>query len=104
MALARQPRFNVTGGRKADRLALDAQVEFRAENRRAKVKIRDISTHGARISAIHLLRVGDRFFMKLPMLESIEARVAWADEFELGCEFMRLIHPSVLDTILARMR
>jgi PilZ domain len=103
MALARHHQFNVTAGRQAERRLLDAQVEFRAKNRRAKVKVRDISTHGARISAIHLLRVGDRFFMKLPILEAIEAHVAWADEFELGCEFMRPLHPSVLDAILARM-
>lgn len=103
MAPAQQPQFNTTGGRKADRRAFDASVEFRAKNRRATVKVRDISTHGARIAAIHLLRLGDRFFFKLPLLEPIEAHVAWADEFELGCEFAHPLHPGVLETILARM-
>jgi hypothetical protein len=94
----------VASARRADRRTFDAEVGFRARHGRATVKVRDISTHGARVAAIHLLRQGDTFFLTIPSLEPIEARVAWADQFELGCEFVRPLHPAVLDTILARLR
>ena len=103
MSAVRNPDSTAASARRADRSAFNAEVEFRAGHRRAKVKVRDISTHGARISSIHLLHPGDTFYLKLPSLEAIEARVAWADEFELGCAFARPLYPAVLQTILDRL-
>jgi hypothetical protein len=37
----------------------------------------------------------------VPDLEPQQAKVVWADEFIVGCQFARPLHPSVLESILA---
>ena len=71
-----QTSFQQTGKRRTERAIFDATVMFRAGTRKASVKVRDISALGARISGVYLVRVDDRFFLTLPGLQSIEARVA----------------------------
>ena len=80
----------------------DASVMFRAGTRKASVKVRDISTMGARISGVYLVHVDDRFFLTLPGLQSIEARVAWVTDFEFGCEFMAPLNPVILESLMRR--
>lgn len=102
------PSYGRTGSRKslgkavrlAERRALNATVQFRKGTVRTNVKILDISTHGVRIAAIQLLRIGDICWIRLPELEPQQATVVWADEFVVGCKFARPLHPSVLDNIL----
>ena len=96
-----EPQFQSTGGRRADRLAYAAEVQFRSGSRRASVKVLDISTLGARISGVFLVHVNDRIYLKLPLIEAIPARVAWADSFEFGCEFDRPISDVILAAITA---
>lgn len=103
MAFAQEPQFKSTGGRRTDRARFEAAVVFRAGTRKATVTVRDISTLGARISGVFLVREGDRFFLTLPGLESIEARVAWVTEFEFGCEFQRPLNPVILENLMRRI-
>lgn len=98
------PRFKQTGGRRADRLTFAAEVQFRSGTRRASVKVSDISTLGARVSGVFLVHQGDHIFLKLPMIEPIPARIAWANSFEFGCEFDRPLSEPVLDAITAAKR
>lgn len=100
MTVHRQESFDSRPLRTVERADFRASVQFRKGHTRATVQIVDISTHGARLSAVHILRTGDTFWIKLPMLEPQEARVAWADEFIVGCQFVHPLHPSVLDRIL----
>lgn len=86
--------------RQAERVPFSAAVQFRKGHTRATVKIVDISPSGARLSAVHVLRNGDTFWIKLPMLEPQEAKVVWADEFIVGCQFLRPLHPSIFENIL----
>lgn len=86
--------------RKAERVPFNAAVQFRKGHTRATVKIVDISPHGARLSAVHVLRNGDTFWIKLPSLEPQEATVVWADEFIVGCEFAHPLHPSVFEAMV----
>lgn len=90
--------------RKAERVPFNATVQFRKGQARATVKIVDISPHGARLSAVHILRNGDVFWIKLPMLEAQEATVVWADEFIVGCEFTHPLHPSIFDNMVRNGR
>jgi len=93
------PQFKVSGGRRVDRCAFEAEVQFRSGTRRANVHVRDISALGARVSGVFLVQEGDHIYLKLPMIEAIPARVAWTDSFEFGCEFDRAINESVLTAI-----
>ena len=86
--------------RRVNRQAFDAVVQFRSGSRRADVKVLDISAMGARISGVFLVREHDQFFLKLPMIEPVPARVAWVEEFEFGCEFARPLSEVVLDAII----
>lgn len=86
--------------RRVNRQAFDAVVQFRSGSRRAEVKVLDISAMGARISGVFLVREHDQFFLKLPMIESVAARVVWVAEFEFGCEFVRPLSDIMLDAII----
>lgn len=95
-----QPAFRNTSGRRSDRVAWRGEVQFRSGTRRANVKVCDISPLGAKIEGVFLVRADDRFFVRLPGMESIEARVAWVSDFEFGCEFIRPLSPAVLEALL----
>ena len=99
-----EPQFKATGGRKVDRYAFAAEVQFRAGTRRAAVQVRDISTHGARITGVFLVREGDHIYLKLAMIEPVPARIAWANSFEFGCEFDRPLSEAVLAAITTTQR
>ena len=103
MEMPYQQQFVTTGGRRADRAPFDATVTFRAGTRKAPVRVRDISTLGARISGVYLVHVDDRFFLTLPGLESIEARVVWVADFEFGCEFAKPLSPVILEALIRRL-
>jgi hypothetical protein len=85
--------------RRTDRKPYAATVQFRAGNRRAEVRVSDISALGARISGVFLVREEDRFFLKVGQLGPIEARVVWVNEFEFGCEFLQPLSEVVLDAL-----
>ncbi|MFM5947855.1 MAG: PilZ domain-containing protein [Novosphingobium sp.] len=102
--MASEPAFHTTGGRRIERRFWAADVQFRSGTRRANVKVRDISELGARIEGVFLVREGDSFFIKLPAMESIEARVVWVADFEFGCEFLRPLNPVILEAMVANQR
>jgi PilZ domain len=63
------------------------------------VQIVDLSTTGFR-AATHLNMIpGADVWLKLPGLESLHARVVWMRGHLMGCEFMRPLHPAVLDMV-----
>ncbi len=97
-----EPSFQNTGGRRGERLQYGAEVQFRSGTRRANVCLRNISKFGARVSGVFLVHNDDRFFIKLHGMESIEARVAWVEEFEFGCEFIRPLSDVILEDLLKR--
>lgn len=92
--------YRAPAGRQAERRHYDGTVQFRAGTKRASVKVMDISRLGARVEGVFLVRKGDRFWLKLPAIEAIEARVAWVKNFEFGCEFVRPLHPVVFDALV----
>ena len=64
------------------------------------IQILDLSTHGFRASTHLELQIGTEVWLKLPNLEAWHAKVAWMNGHMLGCEFMRPLHPAVLDMIV----
>jgi hypothetical protein len=64
------------------------------------IQVVDLSTNGFR-AATHLeLFPESDVWLKLPGLESLHARVVWMHGHMLGCEFVRPLHPAVLDMIV----
>jgi hypothetical protein len=68
------------------------------------VQVLDLSVTGFR-AATHLeLNPGSDIWLKLPGLESLHSRVVWAQGHLLGCEFLRPLHPAVLDMVVRNSR
>lgn len=97
--MASEPLFKTTGGRRADRTPCRASVQFRSGTRRAAVELHDLSPFGARIGGVFRVHEDDRFFVTLPGIAPIEARVAWVQAFEFGCEFMTPLNPVIFERI-----
>lgn len=66
------------------------------------VQIIDMSTNGFRASTHLELEAGADVWLKLPGLEALHARVKWTDGYLVGCEFVRPLHPAVLQMMVTR--
>ena len=47
---------------------------------------------------------GSDVWLKLPGLESLHSRVAWMSGHLMGCEFVRPLHPAVLQMVVRATR
>ena len=88
-------------GRRAARAEVVLGAGLRQRGAHAvTVQVVDLSVTGFR-AATHLeLMAGADIWLKLPGLESLHSRVVWAQGHWLGCEFVRPLHPAVLDMIV----
>lgn len=87
--------------RKAERAQVDIGAGLRQRGAGAvTIQILDLSTHGFRASTHLELQVGTEVWLKLPNLEAWHAKVAWMNGHLVGCEFLRPLHPAVLDMIV----
>jgi hypothetical protein len=68
------------------------------------VHIMDLSTTGFRASTHLELMTGTDLWLKLPGLESLQSRVVWMQGHMLGAEFVRPLHPAVLDMVVRNCR
>ena len=89
------------------RKAARTHVEFGAGLRQrgasgVTAAILDLSTDGFRASTHLDLQPGADVWLKLPGLEPLHAKVAWADAHYVGCAFERPLHPAVLDMVVRR--
>lgn len=69
-----------------------------------KVTVRDISVAGFSCNAVTSMRPGAICWLTLPGLSGLQAEVVWNDGIAVGCAFSDLLHPAVLDRLLARFR
>ena len=88
-------------GRRASRAEVVLGAGLRQRGAHAvTVQVLDLSITGFR-AATHLeLMTGSDIWLKLPGLESLHSRVVWMKGHLLGCEFVRPLHPAVLDMIV----
>jgi hypothetical protein len=88
-------------GRRAARAEVVLGAGLRQRGAHAvTVQVLDLSVTGFR-AATHLeLMAGTDIWLKLPGLESLHSRVIWMKGHLLGCEFVRPLHPAVLDMVV----
>ncbi len=90
--------------RRAERVPIVADISLRRSfETRYSVRILDFSPHGARVELVERVRPGDRLWISLPGIETLEAITCWVDDFIAGVEFVHPLHPSVFDMLTARM-
>ena len=87
------------------RAATRVDVSFGAALRQrgasgVSVQVADLSTSGFRV-ATHLdLQPGTDVWLRLPGIEPCHARAVWSRGHYIGCEFVRPLHPAVLQMIV----
>jgi PilZ domain len=64
----------------------------------------DLSLSGFCANALQRLHPGNRCWLTLPGLESLQADVVWWDAGRVGCAFANLLSPIVHDNLVARYR
>jgi len=89
------------------RIAERVEVSFGAALRQrgasgVSVQIADLSTNGFRVATHLVLQSGTDVWLRLPGLEPCHARVAWNRGHFVGCEFVRPLHPAVLQMIVRK--
>lgn len=90
--------------RKAERVTLRADIDVRRPgDHRYKVNILDFSPEGCRIEIPIYVDEGDSIFISLPGLETIESKVRWKKDWEVGVEFLRPLYPAVFELIRTKM-
>ncbi|HEX8216722.1 MAG TPA: PilZ domain-containing protein [Allosphingosinicella sp.] len=87
------------------RIAPRLDVSFGAALRQrgasgVSVQVADLSTSGFRV-ATHLdLQPGTDVWLRLPGIEPCHARAVWSRGHYVGCQFVRPLHPAVLQMIV----
>jgi hypothetical protein len=91
--------------RRTERVQLRADIDFRRSgDHRYRVNILDLSPQGCRIELPVTVAPGDRIWISLPGIESIQAEVCWVKEWIIGVEFSRPLYPSVFEMVRDRMK
>lgn len=98
------PNQAPSDNRHIERFTLEVDAQIRNGSNRTMVRVLDISVSGVRLQAARSLRQGDVMWLKLPVIEAREIRVAWSNQFVVGCEFLQPLHPSVLENIVRSAR
>ncbi|PLK25644.1 PilZ domain-containing protein [Novosphingobium sp. TH158] len=88
------------GRRRSPRQYVQAEVQFGQKGRRTRVRLLDLSCHGARLSLFHKLTPGETFWLTLPGLAPLSARISWSNGHLAGCEFVEPLHPATFDDLL----
>ena len=92
-----------TGPRQADREHCEIQAGLRRRGATGvTIQVMDLSTHGFRASTHLELPKDADVWLKLPGIEPLHARVAWMNGYLVGCEFLRPLHPAVMQMIVRR--
>jgi hypothetical protein len=90
--------------RSAERIPLRADIHLRKSGyHRTGVILHDLSNTGCRVELPERVTEGEMVWVSFPGLESIEARVAWSDNWIAGLKFTKPIHPAVFDTLVPRI-
>lgn len=67
------------------------------------VELRDLSPEGCMIDLVERPAMDEVMQLRLPGLETLQARVRWIDNYIAGLKFERPIHPAVFELLLQRM-
>ena len=88
--------------RKSGRQIVDMRGEADCGDRRPLIfAVRDLSSRGCMIDALDRIGVGGELDIQLPGLKPRCAKVIWANQQYMGCEFASLLTDFELDLIRA---
>jgi PilZ domain len=89
----------------APRIALNIPATLRPSGTHGfNAIVKDLSVAGFRVETVTSMRAGALCWLNLPGLAGQQAQVMWNNGHEVGCAFASLLHPSVVDRLLAAAR
>jgi len=90
--------------RKSARIGLAAEVSLRRSGQHNyRANVYDVSEHGCKVEFVERPALDEIVWVKFEGLEALEANVCWVDEFAVGLEFQRPVHPAVFEVLLERL-
>jgi hypothetical protein len=69
---------------------------------RQQVELIDLSQSGFRMRTGSFIPQDKIIFLTLPGYNPLEARIAWHEREQYGCEFVQRLHEAIYDNILVR--
>lgn len=98
------PLSSLHGRRSASRSMIASTVGFRrCKESRYDTPLADLSVRGCRIAPVQAVSPGERVWVTLPGLASLEARIRWSNRWIAGAEFEHPIHPAVFANLVQRL-
>jgi len=90
--------------RRSERVAVSADVTLRKPGQpNYRVRVLDASPEGCKLEFIERPREGDRIWVKFDGLETLEAEVCWVEDFVMGANFAKSLHPAVFDLLVTKI-
>ncbi len=68
-----------------------------------RANVHDVSQNGCKVEFVERPMLDETVWVKFEGLEALEAIVCWVDEFAVGLEFQRPVHPAVFEVLLERL-
>jgi len=95
----------VADGRSAERRIVNLAARLREPGATiVDAAVRDLSVGGFMAETTLALEPGAIVWLKLPVLEPQNSRVAWAEDGKIGCEFATPLHPLTLEMLITTNR
>ena len=95
-------REQVARSRNRRTAGIEAQLR-RIGRLKYSVALRDLSPEGCMIDLVERPALDEVMQVKLPGLETLQARVRWVDDYIAGLKFEHPIHPAVFELLLQRI-
>ena len=90
--------------RSAERVPAAIEAQLRRVGRLTyEVSLRDVSPEGCKVELVERPAVGEVMHLKLPGLDSLEARARWVEGYVAGLKFKHPLHPAVFSMLLDRL-
>ena len=103
MSRAQLAILPVSDGRQAERRVVNLAARLREPGATiVDAEVLNLSVDGFMAESDLKLEPGANVWLKLPGLEALHARIAWMEGPMAGCEFVRPLHPAVLDMVVRR--
>lgn len=90
--------------RKAARTAVACEASLRRTGQpHYRVNIYDASEYGCKVEFVERPTLHEIVWVKFDQLDALEAHVCWIDDFAVGLEFQRPLHPAVFAMLVKRL-
>lgn len=101
------PRNDLAGQdlRARNREQVSAELFIRqSDTQLFRTTLSDLSVTGFKMESCTNLDADKLVFVTLPGLQTLAARIVWANYHDYGCQFRAPLHPAVLDHVVTALR